>query len=113
MWMNVLEALTGVTSMQLATTLKEVTPVLATVDTQAMGFIVQVSMTIVSTPTKLEVGILFSWLSYMCNDQSYCWQSKPHNWYMLIFQTMNSDKRKLTCSRLTSSSGYNTTVNMY
>ena len=42
--MNVLEALIAVTSMQHATTIKEVTPALATLDIQAMGFIAQVNM---------------------------------------------------------------------
>ena len=49
MWMNVLEALIGVTPMQLAATLKEVTPALATLDTQAMGFIAQVSISALTT----------------------------------------------------------------
>ena len=41
--MNVLEALTDVTPVQLATTLMEVTPVPATLDTQAMDFLAQVN----------------------------------------------------------------------
>jgi len=41
--MNVLKTLIPVMMMQLATTLKGVTPALATVDTQAMDFLVQVS----------------------------------------------------------------------
>ena len=41
--MNVLKALIAVMIMQLATTLKGVTPAFATVDTQAMDFLVQVS----------------------------------------------------------------------
>ena len=41
--MNALEALIGVIPMQLATTLKGVTPVLATLDTQGMDFLAQVS----------------------------------------------------------------------
>ena len=41
--MNVLETLICAISMQLVTILKEVTPVLATVDTQAMGYFAQVS----------------------------------------------------------------------
>ena len=44
--MNVLKALIAVMIMQLATTLKGVTPALVTVDTQAMGFLAQVSATI-------------------------------------------------------------------
>ena len=36
MWMNALKILTAVITMQLATTLKEVTPALATVDMQEM-----------------------------------------------------------------------------
>ena len=44
--MNVLEALIGVILMQLAATLKEVTPALATVDTLEMGSLVQVSTVI-------------------------------------------------------------------
>ena len=43
MWMNALKALIAVITMQLATTLKEVTPVFVTSDTQAMGFLAQVS----------------------------------------------------------------------
>ena len=43
--MSVLEVLIGVIAMQLATTLKEVTPALVTLDTQAMGFLAQVSAT--------------------------------------------------------------------
>ena len=38
MWMNVLEVVTGVIPMQLATTLKGVIIALATLDTQAMDF---------------------------------------------------------------------------
>ena len=41
--MNVLEALTGVIPVQLAATLMGVTPALATLDTQAVDFIVRVS----------------------------------------------------------------------
>ena len=41
--MNVLKALIAVMIMQLATTVMEVTPALATLDTQAMDFLVQVS----------------------------------------------------------------------
>ena len=41
--MNVLEALIGVILMQLATTLKGVTPAIATLDTQAVGVLAQVS----------------------------------------------------------------------
>ena len=40
--MNVLKALIAVTTMQLATTLKGVTPALVTLDTQAMEFFAQV-----------------------------------------------------------------------
>ena len=43
MSMNVLETLICAISMQLVTILKEVTPALATVDTQAMGYFAQVS----------------------------------------------------------------------
>ena len=41
--MNVLEALIGVIPEQLAITLKGVTPALATMDTQAVGVLAQVS----------------------------------------------------------------------
>ena len=41
--MNVLETLTGVIYMLHATTIKEVTPVHATPDTRAMGFLAQVN----------------------------------------------------------------------
>ena len=44
--MNVLEILTCAISMQLATILKGVTPALATVDMQAMGYFAQVSASI-------------------------------------------------------------------
>ena len=44
--MNVLVALTGVIPMQLAATLMEVTPALATLDTQAMEFLAHVSAAI-------------------------------------------------------------------
>jgi len=46
MWMSVLKALIAVIPMQLATTLKGVTPALATLDTQAMDFLAQVSPSI-------------------------------------------------------------------
>ena len=46
--MNALEALICVITMQLATTLKGATPALATVDIQAVGFLVQVSIAIQS-----------------------------------------------------------------
>ena len=42
--MNVLEALIGVIPMQLATTLRGVTHALATLDTQAVDFLAQVSV---------------------------------------------------------------------
>ena len=41
--MNVLKALISAMIMQLVTTLKGATPALATLDTQGMGFLVQVS----------------------------------------------------------------------
>ena len=44
--MNVLEVLIGVMLMQIATTLKGVIPALATLDTQAMGFLATVSSSI-------------------------------------------------------------------
>ena len=54
--MNVLVALIGVITMQLATTLKEVTPALATLDTKAMDFLALVSSSILfSTKT----GVLY------------------------------------------------------
>ena len=40
--MNVLVALIGVMTMQLAPTLKGVTPALATLDTQGMGILAQI-----------------------------------------------------------------------
>ena len=55
MWMNVLEALIGVIGMQLVTTLKEVTPALATVDTEGMDFIAQVYMSIIPS-LRMEVA---------------------------------------------------------
>ena len=42
--MNVLKGLIAVMMMQLATTLKEITPALATMDIQAMGFLALVSI---------------------------------------------------------------------
>ena len=46
MWMNVLEAIIAVMIMQLATTVQEITPALATLDTQAMGLYAPVSSNI-------------------------------------------------------------------
>ena len=46
--MNVLEALIDVILVQLATTLKEVTPALATLDTQAVDVLAQVSAAVQS-----------------------------------------------------------------
>ena len=46
--MSVLKALITVIPMQLATTLKGVTPAIATVDTQEVGFLAQVSAVIQS-----------------------------------------------------------------
>ena len=43
MWMNVMETLICAIPMQLVTTLKGVTPALATVDTQEMNYFAQVS----------------------------------------------------------------------
>ena len=57
MWMNVLEALIGVISTQLVTTLKEVTPALATVDTEGMDFIAQVNMSIIIPSLRMEVAM--------------------------------------------------------
>ena len=66
MWMNVLEALIGVIGMQLVTTLKEVIPALATVDTEGMDFIAQVYMSIIIPSQEWRLLRLLSWLSYMC-----------------------------------------------
>ena len=46
--MSVLKPLISVMIMQLASTLRGVTPALVTLDTQAMGFLAQVSATIQS-----------------------------------------------------------------
>ena len=43
MWMNVLEATIAAMIMQLATTAQEITPALATLDSQAMGLYAPVS----------------------------------------------------------------------
>ena len=51
--MNVLEALIAVIPKQLATTLEGVTPAFATVDSQAMGFLAQVSAAI---PKLVMIG---------------------------------------------------------
>ena len=58
MWMNVLEVLTAVMRMQLATILKEITPALATLGTQAMVLYAPVSPYIdscVSSPQATAV----------------------------------------------------------
>ena len=44
--MNVLEAVIGVTTMQIAATLQEVTLALARLDTQGMGYLAPVSLSI-------------------------------------------------------------------
>ena len=54
--MNVLEALIGVIGMQLVTTFKEVTPALATVDTEGMDFLAQVNMSIIIPSLRMEVA---------------------------------------------------------
>ena len=57
--MSVLEALIPVTTMQLATTLKEVTPALVKLDTVAMDFLAQVCKCIYLTSfdaAKCEPG---------------------------------------------------------
>ena len=46
MWMNAQEAIIAAMIMQLATTVQEITPALATLDTQAMGLYVPVSSNI-------------------------------------------------------------------
>ena len=63
--MNVLEILIGVMLMQIATTLKEVTPALATVDTQAMDFLATVSSSIpITTATASQPNILCTNIRY-------------------------------------------------
>ena len=54
--MNVLEALIGVIPVQLATTLKGVTPALATLDTQEMGSFAQVTAAIFMTDSLYLVS---------------------------------------------------------
>ena len=49
--MNATQALTGVTPVQHATTLKGVTPALATLDIQAMDFLAQVGALIITVQT--------------------------------------------------------------
>ena len=61
-----LEALIGVIGMQLVTTLKEVIPALATVDTEGMDFIAQVYMSIIIPSQEWRLLRLLSWLGYMC-----------------------------------------------
>ena len=56
--MNALEALICVITMQLATTLKGATPALATVDIQAVGFLVQVSVAIQSSYNSSTLNYL-------------------------------------------------------
>ena len=56
MWMNVLEALISAIIMRLVTTLKEVTPALATLDTEGMDFIAQVNMSIIIPSLRMEVA---------------------------------------------------------
>ena len=55
--MNVLEALIDVIPVQLATTLKGVTPALATLASQAVGLLAQVSA--LSTTDSLFTSVLF------------------------------------------------------
>ena len=61
--MNVLKALITAIKMQLVTTLKEVSPALVTMDTQAMG--------------------PFAWVSIVGNEIIISWV--PHNFFRLIF----------------------------
>ena len=59
--MSVLKALISAMIMQLATTLKGVTTALVTLDTQAMGFLAEVSATIQSiynTAIHLDVNLM-------------------------------------------------------
>ena len=66
MWMSVLKAQIAVIIMQLATTLMEVTPAFATLDTQAMDFRVQVSAGVF-----YDYGV-FS--VYTCKEISHEWK---------------------------------------
>ena len=59
--MNVLEALIGVISMQLATTRKGVTPAHATLDTKAMAFLAQVSQTICKQIISMTFSCLYTY----------------------------------------------------
>ena len=56
MLMNVLVMLITVTTMQLATTHMETTPALAPMDTQAMGFLAQVSYTLKHFIMKIKIA---------------------------------------------------------
>ena len=64
--MSVLKALIAVMIMQLASTLKGVTSALVTLDTQAMGFLAQVSVTIqtiYSTAIYLDVNLMLAYIT--------------------------------------------------
>ena len=56
MWMSVLKALMTVILMQLATTLKGVTPALATLDTQVVAFLAQVGAAIQSMYSNITLS---------------------------------------------------------
>ena len=58
--MNVLEAVIGVTTMQIAATLQEVTPALARLDTQGMGYLAPVSLSIFQSQQLLLTSLIFS-----------------------------------------------------
>ena len=60
MWMNVLEALMPVMTMQIAPTLKGVTPALATMDIQEMGFLAQVSAGIIQSEYRRHILSILS-----------------------------------------------------
>ena len=60
---NVLRAMIAVMTMQLATTVQEVTPAHATLDTQEMGFIAQVSAFILYLPYIRNDTCLYKYIS--------------------------------------------------
>ena len=74
MWMNVLETLTCAISMQLATILKGVTPALATLDMQAMGYFAQVSVSIFQSEHIAIIPSMYyscttlgqKWVNFVC-----------------------------------------------
>ena len=79
MWVNVLKALIAVMTMQLATTFKEVTPALATVDTQGMDLHALVSSL-----------VLYSTQNYWTNSISYSSPASILEYFSFCFSQVHS-----------------------